>query len=161
MIDLEKLKENTVAKKSDEEEEVVEPTEPVLKYKPVPVVKKRESKVFQHYKCSRSSMKLITTIGTPIVFVLYQFYTDNTEIIGYLDLQIKLGLKSVTKGEALTAEEADPMSRLRREIIAEYVAKEAAELAAAQEAAEAPVGGAGILSSSQVMTSGQSSSSDS
>lgn len=124
----------------------------VVEVKPEP-----KQTLFQHYHCARSSMKMITKTGIVIAFVAHKYITDNKAIINYLDAEIKLGLKVITKGEAMTEEDADPMSRLRREIIAEYLEKEAIE-----NAAEAPIlPSTGILSSSNVITAKQSSSSSS
>ena len=86
---------------------------------------------FQHYASSRIAMNLVTEAGTKVRFVNHQYITADDEIIAYLDDQIKRGLNVVTKGELLTAEDADPMTALKRKHIAEYLEKEAAELVAA------------------------------
>ena len=74
---------------------------------------------FQHYASSRIAMNLVTEAGTKVRFVNHQYITADDEIIAYLDDQIKRGLNVITKGELLTAEDA------------EYLEKEAAELVAA------------------------------
>jgi len=84
------------------------------------VAETTEEKRFQHYKCDRKSMQMRTHIGTLIAFVDHTFITDNEEVIDYLDSEISKGLRGVTKGELLTAKEADPMQRLREKFYKEF-----------------------------------------
>ena len=88
---------------------------------------------FQHYGSSRIAMNLVTEEGTKVRFVNHQYITADERIIRYLDDQIDRGLNVITKGELLTAEDADPMTALKRKHIAEYLEKEAAELVAAAQ----------------------------
>lgn len=77
--------------------------------------------VYQHYSSSRVAIKLITDKGKKITFTDYQFITADQDIIDYLDTEIKSGMNVVTKGKAMTSEEADPMAALKRRHIAEYL----------------------------------------
>lgn len=168
MVDLDKLKSKAAqadkSEASEKQPEVITAVQEINESEAEVVAESRisadvksEPKLFQHYTCARSSMKMITKTGIPIIFVAHKHITNNQKIISYLDSEIRLGLKVVTKGEAMTEEDADPMSRLRREIIAEYLAKEAIENA---ESGEPIKSGTGILSSADIVTAGASSSSD-
>ena len=89
-----------------------------------------DSKKYQHYNCARIAMNMVTEEGKKIRFVNHQYITADEHEIKYLNDQIKRGLTVITKGELMTAEEADPMEALKRKHIAEYLAKESAELVA-------------------------------
>lgn len=80
---------------------------------------------FQHYSCSRIAMNLITPQGGKIAFVKYAFITADEDLITFLDSEIKNGLREVTKGELLTAEEADPMAVLKKQHFAEFQQQQA------------------------------------
>lgn len=81
---------------------------------------KAPEKVFQHYKSSKASTRLITKTGGKINFAGYEFITDNESFIAYLDAEIANGMRSITKGEALTSDQIDPMAAYRRKVIKEY-----------------------------------------
>jgi hypothetical protein len=83
---------------------------------------------FQHYASSRGNIRLVTAQGIPISFVNFKYITDNAHCIEYLDSEIALGIGIITKGELMTAKEADPMEALRAKFIAEYEAERAAEV---------------------------------
>lgn len=95
-----------------------------------PTTKQKEpEKKYQHYSSSRISMRMISTKGRLINFTNFGFATDDQEVIDYLDNEIKLGLKDITKGALITEEEADPMYAFKQQVIAEHEAKKAAEAA--------------------------------
>jgi len=104
-----------------------EPTQVIPEPIPEPKVPERK---FQHYKCSRRSMKMITKKGRLIIFINFKFITDDVEYIEYLDTEIASGLRDVTKGALMTSEEADPMTALRRKFFAEFAAEEAEKVRA-------------------------------
>ena len=116
-----------------------------------------EEKLFQHYSSSRKSMRMITHLGKRIVFISHQLITADQAVIDYLDEQINSdynpGLK---KGKKMTAEDADPMSALKKKHIAEYLAKEAKDKADMANGILAPMGSTagaknlGAATSSQV-----------
>jgi len=91
------------------------------------ILDKTEEKKYQHYASSRQSMKMISTVGRKITFVNHQYITCEQGIIDYLDAEIEQGLTVITKGELLTAKEADPMEALRSKHIREYLAAEQQE----------------------------------
>lgn len=76
---------------------------------------------YQHYKSSRTAMRLITVKGKKIIFSGYEFITQDEDIIEYLDYEIKQGLPGIVKGELLTVDEANPMEALRRKHVTEYL----------------------------------------
>jgi predicted transcriptional regulator len=82
---------------------------------------------YQHYACSKSSVKLTTPTGIRIAFTQHQYMTNDESVIEYLDAEIKAGLNIITKGELLTEKESDPLERLREKHIAEYIAAEQAK----------------------------------
>lgn len=83
-----------------------------------------EEPKFQHYSYSRVSTQLVTEKGKLIKFNNYEFITSDKECIDYLDEQIAGGLIGFAKGKLLTASEANPKERLKKEIIAEYLANQ-------------------------------------
>lgn len=156
--DLETETQAEVETEVEQETEVMEQFAPAPNPAPVLTKKKLDVK-FQHYNSSVSSMRMITKNGTHIIFVLGQFITSNPECINYLNAEIDLGLPQVTKGELMTAEEADPMAALKRRHIAEYLATkklEEEELAVQAELASQVT--TGIVSTSQVPTADESNS---
>lgn len=82
--------------------------------------------IYQHYSSSRIAVKLITDKGKKVIFTNYQFITADQDIIDYLDAEIKAGMNVVTKGKAMTSEEADPMAALKRKHVAEYLEQQEA-----------------------------------
>jgi hypothetical protein len=108
--------------KSDSEvpTEKVAPVSPVLS-NPNPATSVPE---YQVYNSSRISTCLFTTSGKRINFSNYQYYTKDTEIIAYLDREIKDGLTGFTKGKMLSAEDLNPEAAKKREIIEEFKASQ-------------------------------------
>ena len=90
---------------------------------------------FQHYSSSLQSTKLITTTGKKICFVNFQFITSDQDHIDYLNDEITKGLKCISKGKLMTAEEANPMNALKKAFIKEYV-EEQKQLAAKEAMGE-------------------------
>ena len=86
---------------------------------------------FQHYSSAKAATKFITDTGQVVCFINFQFITSDKSVMAYLDSEIAAGNTSITKGELMTAEEADPMSALKRKHIAEYQAAEAEKAKAA------------------------------
>ena len=80
---------------------------------------------FQHYSSAKQATKLICEDGRVINFINFQFITADAAFIDFLDREIEAGNASFSKGELMTAEEADPMSALKRRHIEEYKAAEA------------------------------------
>lgn len=93
---------------------------------------------YQHYTCSRISMNLITPEGHKICFVNFKFITQDTRLIAYLDEQISFGMRDITKGELLTADEADPMAKLKAQHFAEFQAKQDRLMRAAEHPNDGP-----------------------
>jgi len=120
-MDLSKLKEGkgveTIINKKEELTPQDPPPTPAIKPTPPagdPPPTKVEPK-FQHYASSVRSVKLLTDTGKKITFVNFQFITQDEEIIAYLDKEIACsGIKGFTKGAFITAEEADPMSAVKK-----------------------------------------------
>jgi len=81
---------------------------------------------FQLYTAARESFRTITDKGRLIVISNFKFITNNADEIAYLDAQIEAGFNLLAKGVTITAEDADPMSALRKKIIEEHEAKKAA-----------------------------------
>ncbi len=79
---------------------------------------------YQQYTSSRVATCLITQSGKRINFTNYQFYTKDSEIISYMDREIKAGLRGFRKGKKLTATELDPEAAKKREIIDEFKASQ-------------------------------------
>jgi hypothetical protein len=86
-----------------------------------------ESPKFQHYISARPTMRMITPKGKPITFIGNTFITDDPEVIEYLDTELRNKALGITKGELMTAEEADPMAALKARIIAEHEEKKEKE----------------------------------
>lgn len=86
-----------------------------------------ENKMFQHYTCSRPSVKLTTPTGIRIAFTNYTYLTQDETVIEYLDKEIAAGLGIITKGELLSKEDSDPMERLRKKHIEDYLAEQKAK----------------------------------
>jgi len=133
MINLDTLKANLNS--TDVEPTDAASTEPTVEV---------EATVFQHYASSRIAMRLVTTNGKKISFTNYQFITADPDIIDYLDAEIKAGINVITKGKAMTSEEADPMASLKRKHIAEYLEQQK------EESAKAPRDFSGSEESSKI-----------
>lgn len=89
----------------------------------VEVIVEDTSPKYQHYTCSRTSMRMVTPTGGRISFAGYEYITRDPSHIEYLDAEIDLGLNCVTKGALLTVDEANPMEALKRKHIAEYISE--------------------------------------
>lgn len=86
----------------------------------------QEQGVWQHYKCSRQSMRMTTTCGKKFHFAQFEMLTQDEDVIGYLDSEIKNNsMIGITKGALMTADDKDPMAALKRKHIAEYIAEQA------------------------------------
>ena len=97
---------------------------PVVDPPVLPVVEIAPAELYQQYTSSRVSTCLITPTGKRINFTNYQYYTKDPEIVRYLDREIEGGLKVITKGKKLTAEELNPEAAKKREIIEEFKASQ-------------------------------------
>lgn len=93
--------------------------------------------IYQQYKSAKPSTRIVTDKGIRIAFVGFELLTVDEHVIDYLDAQIKVhGLPGITKGEALTSADRDPMATLERqlrdkiraEIEAEMLAKSKGEV---------------------------------
>lgn len=86
----------------------------------------QEAQQFQHYKSSRNSTRMITSSGKKIAFCNFALYTQDEDIIDYLDHEIKQNkLLGITKGALMSVEDKDPMAALKSQHIAEYLETEA------------------------------------
>ena len=86
-----------------------------------------EKPTFQHYTSAKTTMRMITPKGARITFIDNSFVTSDSEVIRYLDRELKNPTLGITKGKLMTAEDADPMKALKAKIIAEHEAKKATE----------------------------------
>jgi hypothetical protein len=78
-----------------------------------PVNKATKETRFQHYMSALTSIQLISSKGTKIIFINHQFVTCDPDAIEYLNAEIERGLPGITMGELMTREEADPMSAIK------------------------------------------------
>lgn len=110
-------------------------TAPVVKPTAKPVEKK-----YQHYASSRVSTRMLTKTGREIKFVNYQFITDDKDLIEYLNGEIAMGLRAITKGELLTHAESNPMeilkAALKKELESEIETRIRAEIEAEMKGKE-------------------------
>ena len=87
---------------------------------------------YQIYTSSMQAHKLIMPCGKVLHVTKGQFVTCDEAEIAFIDAEIKLGFKYLTKGGTTTSATADPMAaykaKIGKEAIAEYLAKEQAEL---------------------------------
>lgn len=123
-VDLSALKAKiaTNAKPQTEQQESKEPEVLVLDESK----SMREQGVWQHYKGSRQSMRMTTTCGKKFYFAQFELLTQDEDVIGYLDAEIKNNpMIGITKGALMTADDKDPMAALKRKHIAEYIAEQA------------------------------------
>lgn len=71
--------------------------------------------MFQQYRSAQASTRMITDKGIRFNFVNHELLTKDPHIIEYLDSQISLpGYFGITKGEALSSSDRDPMKALER-----------------------------------------------
>lgn len=77
----------------------------------------QEDIIYQQYKSAKPSTRIVTDKGIRIAFVGFELLTTDEQVIDYLDAQIKIhGLPGITKGEALTLADRDPMATLERQL---------------------------------------------
>ena len=95
---------------------------------------------YQHYTSARIAMRLVTKTGKRIIFTGYEYFTQDEDIMEYLDSEIKQGLPGITKGKLMSFAEKDPMEKLKREIIAEHEEKKAKEAADASRGIKKDMG---------------------
>lgn len=109
---------------------------------------------FQHYLCSRISNILITPKGTKITFTNYELFTDDPDVVHYLDTEIEAGLKIISRGRIVSKEDTQPMAALKRKHIEEFLASQQGRDFTAANAAE--IAGkslnTGIMTSEAVVT---------
>ena len=92
----------------------------------------QEQQKFQHYKCARPSMRMITSAGKRINFAKFELFTQDEDIIAYLDAEIKINPNvGVIKGALMSVEDKDPMAALKRQHYLEFQQQKEAEAVAA------------------------------
>lgn len=90
-----------------------------------------EDIIYQQYKSAKPSTRIVTDKGIRVAFVGFELLTVDEHVIEYLDTQIaKHGLPGITKGEALTLDDRDPMATMRRSLKEELRLEIEAELLA-------------------------------
>lgn len=101
--------------------EYVEIQEPqIQELKPVAEV------MWQEYMSAAPAVRTITNKGTRIAFTDHKYYTDRKEVVRWLDNEIaNRTLPGITKGKFLTSTERDPVARLKKQHIKEYLAEQA------------------------------------
>ena len=110
---------------------------------------------FQQYTSALVATCLFTPTGKRINFANYEYYTKDSEIIEYMDAQLKIGLRGFKKGEIVLAEDINPMAALKRKHIEEFLASQVGRDFTAANADPAKVAAkAAILSSTGVTTHG-------
>lgn len=78
--------------------------------------------VYQQYKSAKPSTRIVTDKGIRFAFVGFELLTADEHIIDYLDKQIAVhGLPGITKGEALTLADRNPMLTLERQLRAKIM----------------------------------------
>lgn len=97
---------------------------------------KQEEKTFQEYRSSRVAVRIITDKGIQCIFNNGRFFTDDPDVILFLDTQIKKApMLGVTRGELVTSEDRDPnvaqfnamKNEMREQLRAELMAELAGE----------------------------------
>lgn len=96
--------------------------------------KSAQSVMWQQYKSARPSVRTITSSGKRICFTNYEYFTREKDVVEWLDSEISnYGLPGITKGELMSTSERDPMEKLKKQHIAEYLAaEEVAKIATAR-----------------------------
>lgn len=93
---------------------------------------KEGEKMFQEYRSSRLAMRVVTNKGIQCIFNGNRFFTDDPEVIEYLDYEIKKApMLGVTKGEMVASSARDPnkafmdevKAKMREELRAELLAE--------------------------------------
>lgn len=95
-------------------------------------------KVFQVYKSSLKSHKIIAPDGRSLNVVNFRFITDDERDIAFLDEEIKNKFPYLRKMDAVELEAEDPMAKLRQQIAEEAIAKYKAEQEALASASDVP-----------------------
>ena len=87
--------------------------------------KDTEEKEYHMYHCARQSMQVISPTGIPVKFIEGIYYTDNPDVIFYLDHEIERnGLPGISKGDKIVQSDLDPMAALRKKLYAEFLAEQ-------------------------------------
>lgn len=73
----------------------------------------KEKKIFNVYKSTLQSHKIIRSDGKVLAVVNFQFITDDEKDIEFLDAEIAAGFPYLSKPEQLTSDDLDPMAKLR------------------------------------------------
>ena len=81
-------------------------------------------KEYQQYQSARVSTCLVTPAGQRINFTNYNFYTKDADTIAYLDGAIEKGMRAISKGEKLSADEINPAAAAKRKIIEDFKASQ-------------------------------------
>lgn len=87
----------------------------------------QNEKVFQVYKSSMQSHRVIMPNGKVLHVRKGKYITDNEDEIAFLDAEIKAGFKYLKKAEPMTSSDLDPMQALRKKLFAEFEAEQAAK----------------------------------
>ena len=93
---------------------------------------------FQVYTSAKQSFRMVTPEGKVLLFIGGRLMTKEPKAIAYLDEEIAEGCRFLTKGEPMTAAEADPIASLRQRIIAEHEADKAKKEAAVKDMGSTP-----------------------
>ncbi len=84
-------------------------------------------KEYSTYNSSRVSTQMITLTGRKIRFSKFLFITKDKDLIEYLDTEIALGCRDVTKGAMVASDNRDPMVALRAKHFEEFKEAQAKE----------------------------------
>lgn len=90
-----------------------------------------ETKIFQLFFSSVFSMQVISSKGKAMAFVGGRYWTDDEGEINDLQGLIDAGNQTIYRNEnqlTIAEDELDPMNVLRKKIIAEYLAEQAAQI---------------------------------
>lgn len=97
-----------------------------------------EEVLWQQYRSARAATRTITDKGKHIKFTHHEYYTRESDVVEWLDKEIAGGtLPGITRGELVTTSERDPLEKLKKKHIAEYI-KEQEEAALAVLRGESP-----------------------
>lgn len=77
--------------------------------------------LYQTYTCSRTSTQMVSDKGRKVRFSNFLFITKDEALIEYLDAQITLGLRDVTKGDKVATDSRDPMAAVRAKHYKEFL----------------------------------------
>lgn len=113
-----KVKETKVQVVIPEEQATPKPVELIVESLQV-------QQMFQQYRYSKPSCRMITTKGKKFSFVEFELLTQDEDIITYLDNEIKLNPRlGITKGALMSVDDKDPMAALKRQHVAEYLTEQ-------------------------------------